>query len=562
MTKTLTLRKSEFERYNAKDLWKQLCKQVGADPFAELIEVEAESIKNIMHEEDKSKHKAINPQKSRQLALDLSKSDYSIIELDDEEEEPTKEEDLPEIQAPEDNILSDTEKEHAAIMERLAKKCYSKKEPGFTEWEKIEAIEKELQGSRFKKVKVADPHYSLWAQPAFNKCDKSAPIFLITSHADNVSSITKPSSKVTEDGWFYHGTYDNLGTNAASVILMKEQEMPTNVLFAFTANEESGKCTGLKHIVKQLKRIGYEKICGIALDVTYEGHDEGYLYSLENVSNDSFIEATYNAAIQMEPENQTFSFTPFNKEGKPTKLTKDYFSGSFGMFDEAMAFARESVPGCSFCLPCDGEMHGNSGLDVRQATFEGYLLSLTSFIYSMTHTNEKKIEEYKEKRNALAEKNQIMVSYETELAKQRKSYTYNYSYSPATSFYNPDDFEDPDDYEEAEMEAFFDQEQMIYYEAFENFGYTHTRKEIEKLEKFMDGINEDLYELAAYGLSEGADQYVETATENTPYKNNEDVATMIKATYYMAFPDDYLVDHGLGAKEDEFYDDSEVPFDD
>ena len=583
MTKTITLYKKDFEKRGALDLWSDICEQCDVNSLVDKIEIA--DPKHIYHGYEKAtlemfdeskktenKKSALNPEKAKQLAFDLTKANYPIIELNGEEEEvkfpdddEKEKEPDPEIEKPEDNILTDEEKEHADIMEKLAKKCYSKKKIGFTETEKLEAIEKELEGSAFKRVKSTDNHFSLWAQTTFRNCDKTKPIFLVTSHADNVSAITTPSSKVSKDGWFYHGTYDNLGTNAASVILMKEHKMPDNILFAFTANEENGKCTGLKHIVEQLWNSGYEKICGIALDVTYEGFDEGYLYSLENASNESFIESISKAVMNMEPKNRTFSFTALDKNNIPANLPQKYLSTDYGWFDEAMAFAKLGVPACSFCLPSDGQMHGNSGLDVRQATFEGYLLSLTSFIYSMTGTYENLIETYKEKRNALAEKNQIMISYEAEVAKHNKS-IFSYMSTPATyagedySWEHSDSYGyDPEEDYDAEFEAYMEQQMYEYDCAFQRFGSEHGKKDLDKLEEFMDSINDDLNECASYGYVPGVEEYIKQNTIGTKYEKDENVAAMIKASYYMMFPDEFMQDYGIS---NDYYDDSDVPFDD
>ena len=300
--------------------------------------------------------------------------------------------------------------------------------------DKLDAIAKELEDSPYKEMRRN--HFSLWyKKDGSQKLNKNEPLYIITSHADNVSAITEPFSEILENNHYLKGTYDNMGTNAASVILMKEEDLPANVVFAFTANEESGACTGIKTVIKTFAEInGFTNIKGIALDVTYEGYDEGMLYSIENMSG-SMVNESFVTGLNMEPEGkQTFSVTPISNKATPEGLGSDYFSGSYGMYDEGFVFESRNIPGLSFCLPVKGEMHSNSGTKCKQPTFEGYVLSLASLIYEFTKTHPEKVEEYKEVRKALAEKNEKLVEYEEAVKRNlRSSYSYH-----SSSYYSHD----------------------------------------------------------------------------------------------------------------------------
>lgn len=366
----------------------------------------------------------------------LKKDDEDASE--ENEEETAGEADEMDVSASIDKYIHEVDavsREHAAILERLAKKCYSNKTQGFTEVEKLEAVYEELKDTEYKEYR--DNHYSLYVRGGLENLSLEKPLYIVSSHADNVSAITAPFSELTENRYYLRGTYDNLGTNAACVIMMKEEQLPENVVFLFTANEENGKCTGLKHAVDTFRKNGYEDIYGIALDVTYEGHNDGLLYSIENANGKDFINTICEKAMDMEPlmngqPAQSFSFTMLKDKSKyaPDKdiLPKGYISSETGWFDEGFAFKDLEIPACSICLPCTGDMHGNSGCIVRQPTYEGYVMSLTSILYELTQTHKTLTEAYKTARGTCLEQNaSIMIEEEKYRAKKREEQKQNYA---------------------------------------------------------------------------------------------------------------------------------------
>lgn len=445
----ITINKSQVPGY----VWSNYCKELNLPLDIDKITIktsdytlDTEYAPKVLSEKSKENFKN-NMKEAYQMTLDEA-DDIPWLTPDDDRANYKEDEEKEELPKPEPFELSDKEKEHISVLERLAKKCYSSNKHGFTEKEKLVAISNELIDTDY--VRISKDHFLMFYKPSLKELDRDSEIILITSHADNVKEITKPFSELSEDNQYLKGTYDNLGTNAASTILMKEGNMPDNVIFVFTANEESGKCTGLKIALESLKLSGFTNIKGISLDVTYEGYDEGMLCSLENMSG-PMVERGFNTLLQIEPEDtQTFSVTPMDKKNVPEKMTKDYSSGSTGMFDEGFIFAKKDIPGISLCLPTDGEMHGNHGLTTRQPQFEGYILSLESLIYKMTKTNDKLIEEYKETRKELSEKTNLLVEYEDSITPK---YGYNYygygsGYDFYSDYYNSDYGEDVDLIEE------------------------------------------------------------------------------------------------------------------
>lgn len=332
--------------------------------------------------------------KSEKVIKDLSKNDSnsqkSVENASAKESiiQETKDQETKEDAPSEEKTLSFGEKyydkvdlRHAQILEKCACMCRSDKR-GFTVTDRLEAIRELLSDSDYKEIYLGTT--SMWFKKDF---DKKEDTILISSHADTVDTISNCYSKLSEEG-YYSGTYDNAGTNGAAVIAMLEGNFPSNVVFAFNSEEESGKMKGAKDCISYLASIGIQKPTCIALDVTYEGYDEGLLASIENCTKDpNFLSKVAKSALSCEPEDQSFIFVKKSKKAVPEEFPKEFLSPSTGMCDEAFAYADLGLNTFSFCLPCRGNMHGDSGLRVRQPVFEGYVVSLESLIYAMTKTH-------------------------------------------------------------------------------------------------------------------------------------------------------------------------------
>lgn len=321
---------------------------------------------------------------------------------------------------------------HQHVLESVSKICRSNKK-GFKEGEteKLDAIRDLLKESGYHEILL--PNAQIWRK------DFSAPIdIVVSSHADVVKSITKCSSNVKEkDGFsYYKGTYDNAGTNAALVISMLEGSLPDNAIFAFTADEETGRCHGAKQVLEYARSSGYEPIC-IALDVTYEGYDEGYLFTVENLTSghknedQDFLNEVASAMMGIESEDkQSCSFVKVSKNAVPSELDKKYVARDTGWFDEAQAYGEEHVKAMSICLPCEGEMHANSGVLVKEPAFEGYVNALEYMIHAMAKSPilEQIKDEKKEANVSLLETATAMAEKEAEEYKKyysSHSATYN-----------------------------------------------------------------------------------------------------------------------------------------
>lgn len=342
----------------------------------------------------------------------------------------------------------DIDLKHSEILQKLAVPCYSTHEK-FTDDTRIQKIRELLQDSDYQEIFVDTA--SIWIKGEINS-DK--PYYVISSHCDLVPQITKPFSVLDNNG-YYKGTYDNIGTNAAAVITMLEGNFPDNVIFSFTADEETGHCSGAEETVNFINSLNIKDCTYIALDVTAEGYDKGHLATLENTpkQNPEFLHSITEAMLATEPE-QTITFVRKSKKAIPDNLPIHYISSDTGWYDEAFKYHELGITKtCSICLPSYGEMHSNSGLKVRQPCFEGYINTLEGMIYSLTKTHEDLIINKKIEKETLFKRSKELLEKEIE-ENRKKIQSYHATFSsdnflaPYTSYSNYyEDYDDEEDYD-------------------------------------------------------------------------------------------------------------------
>ena len=320
----------------------------------------------------------------------------------------------------------------AEILEEIALPARSNKS-GFYETEKLDKIDELVKSSDTTYRKIAkSSNMVIYGQA---KPSSGEYAVLVTSHADIVSAIKHPSSAL-EDGYF-HGTYDNLGTNAACVNLMLNHKMPPNVYFAFTDEEETGRCLGAADALRYVtEKTGMEPIC-IALDVTDEGYDNDRLFTIEGLHTKSagFRERLLSSIKEAEGEEQSFEIVKLEKEDDCSMFPESYVAKSLTVFDESVFYARRGCNSCSVCLPTDGHMHSDSGLDVKEPVMEGYSLSLAQLIYVITNTHPELVEEIKAKKDEL-----VLAARGIEFKKP--AYVPSYSYTGWQNCDYENDFDD------------------------------------------------------------------------------------------------------------------------
>lgn len=458
---------------------------------------------------------------------------------------------------------TESDLDHSKIMEAVAKPCRSNKK-GFIQGktQKLDAIRELLAVSDSGYHEILLDSAQIWRK------DISAPIdVIISSHADVVDEITKCSSVLSEDG-YYNGTYDNSGTTAALVTLMTERNLPDNILVAFTADEETGRCNGAKQVLEYARNRGNDPVC-IALDVTYEGYDKGHLFTVENLSSGhkkdedfSFLNDVGNTMLAMDTEKQSCSFVRLNKHAIPTVIDQDkYMSKDSGWLDEAQIYVKEHAKGFSLCLPCDGSMHSNRGVSVRQPAYEGYINALEGMIVSMSKNVDKDavLARVKEDNAPLIEQSVNLVEEEERLEEERRKqyaesrkgwYTpssYGY-YGNIPSEYSGEMSED----EYYDYLAYNASYGVDYYDEIEAPPSWYDPSFFDDFNAYVDSVIEDITEVVYEYSPEDRDYYISECLSYIP----EDVRDYFGDSYHLIQIINSIFNSVFGL-EDEDYEESE-----
>ena len=388
------------------------------------------------------------------------------------------------------------------ILERIALPARSNKH-GFTNIEKLEAINNliEESDSPFHLVRKT-PNAWIYGQRPVSTNDNAV---LITSHADIVDNMTEPSSTLIEEGenkGHFKGTYDNLGTNGVCVSLMINHDMPQNVYFSFTAEEESGRNTGARDSLEYIRGTsGRQPIC-MALDVTYEGYDENVLFTLEGAHGltEKLRQEFIKEALKTEGEKRAFQVVPLKSKHDNSFLPKLYIVKDTSDPDESIFFAKANCNSCSICLPGDGVMHGNSGFYIKEPVMKGYEVSLAALIYQYTQTFPDKLEEIKDLKDKYVKKAKEI--------KEREAPKTTYSSSVLTGYSSSSDIRNGMTEEEWEDYVSFNASFNVHDEEYDTY------------ETYM----RDLADEMAYNYSPNEfDEYYEETIREFGLEGDEDI---------------------------------------
>ena len=282
------------------------------------------------------------------------------------------------------------------ILEEISLPARSNKH-GFKQTDKLDKIKEilERENSPFYLIKKSD-HAWIFGKEDIEFGKES---LLISSHADIVSDITKPFSSLKDD--HFKGTYDNMGTNAACVELMLNRDMPDNVYFAFTAEEESGRFTGAEYALSFMRNRSGKYPSVIVLDVTYEGYNKNRLFTLEGLhapAEDKRIKFL-DLMLSGEGNEQSFEVIRMKKKDDNSFLPQSYQSSKTTDCDESYYYAKHDCLSFSLDLPTSGHMHSDSGLTVKEPVMYGYCDCLAQACYLITNSYPDRIEEIKAKKD-------------------------------------------------------------------------------------------------------------------------------------------------------------------
>lgn len=178
---------------------------------------------------------------------------------------------------------------------------------------------------------------------------RNSEVILVSSHIDCVFEKVFCTEK---DADHYLGTFDNSITNACVLYDMINDTLPCNVVIAFTGDEEEDS-GGAQEVVRVLNRWHCRIKMAIVLDVTEEGWEEGYPFTVENDLGIDIVTG-YNIIKSLEPYNDQY------------KLVHDAEPDESWDYDEA------EIPCFTLCLPIYGDMHGEEGVLARKTSLPVY----------------------------------------------------------------------------------------------------------------------------------------------------------------------------------------------
>ena len=269
------------------------------------------------------------------------------------------------------DVSSDLLKTEVLVMEKLMSVLESvsviNKDNGsvFTNTERLDAIASLLSGSAYKK-QDASGLFHLYAKKPVDEIQ--GPVLIISSHVDCETNITRCFVRM-EDQDTLLGTFDNAITNASAVYLMLAGNLPDNVLFAFTGDEEEDG-RGARDLIRFIRRNRLNVRNIFVLDVTEEGWAAGAAFTVEN----DFWDDDFGKKISglAEQTGYKWKFVPEDPDDIPSYIPEKRVIHMEAYEDESWEYDEEDLPCFSFCLPTRGEMHSNRGILARVISFRRY----------------------------------------------------------------------------------------------------------------------------------------------------------------------------------------------
>lgn len=185
------------------------------------------------------------------------------------------------------------------------------------------------------------------------------PVVVVSSHVDMVAKSCY--AECLGDIW--KGSFDNLITNAVVVACMNTGAFGTDVLVAFTGDEEE-ESGGADEVVEALDEREIAVKFVVVTDVTEEGWHRGKSFTIENVFPEEDEEMQRRQAATL--------------RGMVTDLDPLPCVVVEGAADEAWEYDEYGLPCCSVCMPCTGEMHSEEGVEVRASSIAPYAQALAA----------------------------------------------------------------------------------------------------------------------------------------------------------------------------------------
>jgi len=237
----------------------------------------------------------------------------------------------------------------------------------FTETQRLETLQRLLATTPYQ-LRFEAPLAKVYALPTF-EADK--PFVLVSAHID---SVYESYHSHEQDG-LLTGTYDNSLCNAIITTLMSEGVLPSQVLVAFTGDEETREGTGVHQTIKALyEQDAFQHLNFVlVLDLTEEQYGQSP-YNLENL----FVEQETYPPRTLQFRN-TDSLADFLRSAVP----EPFCCTVEGEPDESWDYDEYDLNCASLCLPCrpiGNDMHDDAGVAVPTASVLAYANALRSLL--------------------------------------------------------------------------------------------------------------------------------------------------------------------------------------
>lgn len=249
----------------------------------------------------------------------------------------------------------------------------------FTHTQRLDAIKEVAANTEYRLI-AEKPLFHLYAKDGLENIGED--IVVISSHADCVKAITEFFTEKEEN--LLKGTFDNSITNTAALLLMEKGSLPSNVVFAFTGDEER-ESRGAEALTEFLHDNG-KYFFAVVLDVTHEGYAQNMPFTVEN-------DFWYGAKLKYKDCGKTvisaadkvseyWGFVAASRIIVPEyvparcKLADEYGDLIESACDESWLYDEYDVPCFSLCLPTCGSMHSNAGLTAKEESFGIYVKAL------------------------------------------------------------------------------------------------------------------------------------------------------------------------------------------
>ena len=245
----------------------------------------------------------------------------------------------------------------------------------FTITDRLDAIKRKLSSTDYKTV-YEYGLFSLYSKKPLSQIND--PLVVISTHIDCEKGITQCFSKEYNEECII-GTYDNSITNTAILYHMLHSDMPDNVVIAFTGDEEVS-CKGAAELSSFLNPYDVSVI--IVLDVTYCGWETKAEFTVENNFWNDRIKNT--VIEEIKNCDNRWKFVPSSLDEIPSELSPENVIYEEAMEDESWTYDEMDLNCFSFCIPVEGEMHSDRGVQIRKRSLSVYTQTLLNLILALS----------------------------------------------------------------------------------------------------------------------------------------------------------------------------------